>query len=104
MSECSRNRLRGSNLLAKFVVDVATGEHNDATIKPFMTRWSGALQAIVIIAYGVLCILRAPKIFAGRFRAEEGLYYGVFQHGTVFKNPFLTGPGYPEVFHVRKIG
>ena len=39
--------------------------------KLFMTRWSGALQTIVIIAYGAFSILRAPKIFAGRFRAEE---------------------------------
>src|SRR2546423_888987 len=62
-----------------------------------MTRWSGGLQAIVVVAYSVLCILRAPRIFAGRFRAEEGAYYGLFQHGVVFKSMLLTGPGYPMV-------
>lgn len=62
-----------------------------------MTHWSGALQTIIIIAYGVFSILRAPKIFAGRLRAEEGVYYGLFQYGTAFKNLFLTGPGYPIV-------
>ena len=65
--------------------------------KSFMTHWSGALNTIIITAYGVFSILRAPKIFAGRFRAEEGVFYGLFQHGTAFKNLFLTGTSYPMV-------
>jgi hypothetical protein len=74
------------------VVDAAT-----KGILPLRDGWRAAFQTVVIIAYGALSILRAPKIFAGRFRAEEGIYYGLFQHGTVFKNLFLTGPGYPVV-------
>jgi len=59
--------------------------------------WRGALEATVIAAYGALCILRAPKIFAGRFRAEDGTIYELFQHGTAFKNLFITGHSYPVV-------
>jgi hypothetical protein len=62
-----------------------------------MTRWKGAVQATVVAAYGAFCVLRAPQIFAGRFRAEEGYYYEMFQHGVAFKNLFTTGHSYPIV-------
>lgn len=57
----------------------------------------GAIPTGTFVLYIALCVLRAPKVFDGRFRAEEGVYYGLFQHGPLLKNLLLTGPGYPVV-------
>ena len=39
--------------------------------------------------------LRAPHVFLGRFWAEEGLYYGLFQKLSAFNALIYAGAGYP---------
>jgi hypothetical protein len=45
--------------------------------------------------YSAICVLRAPHAFAGRFWAEEGIYYGLFQTQSVISSLFYAGAGYP---------
>jgi hypothetical protein len=49
----------------------------------------------LVCLYGAICVLRAPHAFAGRFWAEEGLYYELFQTLSVVSSLFYAGAGYP---------
>jgi len=53
------------------------------------------LPALVVLLYAMLCIARAPQIFAGRFWAEEGVYYAIFAHMTPLESLLYAGLGYP---------
>ena len=89
-------RPRDASPSAEPMIDTTAGER-DASVRRLTTRWKGALQAMIIAAYGVFCILRAPQIFAGRFRAEEGVYYEYLQHGASFRSLFSIAHSYPIV-------
>jgi hypothetical protein len=49
----------------------------------------------LVCLYGMICVLRAPHVFAGRFWAEEGLLYGLFPTLSVISSLFYAGAGYP---------
>jgi hypothetical protein len=51
----------------------------------------------LVCLYGAICLLRAPQVFAGRFWAEEGIYYGLFQTLSVASSLFYAGAGYPVI-------